>query len=259
MAPGQIVCRVNQVTVTRPDCVPINLFGGGRPEPGRAQLREHDLVRRPARHRDSTPSPISTATFAAVRAAGRPDPLRGRRRVSPRDGAPSRPIAVVGECGRWRHVLQRLPPFNPPAFEGDRKRSARSRSRCSSDLPFAQELTVTAAARYSDYNTGRVAHLRLQHQRHLGSGARYSLPGELFEVGPRSDAERSHLPGDPELQPGRRSVRCGRLGNGSSVPRGKLRRAGCSAWLRRDVRQYPDHRDHLVAAIPSFRKRPAGA
>lgn len=147
-AGGQIVCRVNQVTVTRPDCVPINVFGIG--SPSQAAL---DFV-----------NTTSFVDSSASEADGLAYVNGDLSQLFSFPGGPAR--FVIG--GEWRRetadqtadalsaasatFFNAFQPFHPPAFEviegfGELELPLLR------DLPFAQELTITGAARYSHYNT----------------------------------------------------------------------------------------------------------
>lgn len=147
-AAGQIVCRVNQVTVTRPDCVPINMFGFGAPS--QAAL---NFV-------NTTSWVESKATQLDVLAYVSGD-------SSQLFELPGGPVAfVVGGEYRRETAYQIADPlsasggtffnafseFDPPAFEVKEVFGELSLPLLR-DLPFAKELTISGAARYSDYNT----------------------------------------------------------------------------------------------------------
>ena len=198
---GQIVCRVNQVTVTRPDCVPLNVFGNGRPSQAALDF-------------------VNTTSFVDQRATQMDAVAYINGDLSQLFELPGGPIRfVIG--GEWRRetVFLEADPlstgdnaagggtffnafhrWDPPAFKV-LEAFGEIELPLLRDLPFAQELTLTAAARYSDYNTSGGQHLLVQHQRHLGSGAGYPLPGELLEGRPRTDARRPDLPGRPRTSP----------------------------------------------------------
>lgn len=147
-AQGQIVCRVNQTVVTRPDCVPIDVFGFGRPS--RAAL---DFV--------------NTTSFVEDHASELDLTAYVNGDLSQLFELPGGPIRfVIGAEWRRETTRQEADPlssaggtffnafqsFDPPVFkvlEG----FAEIELPLLRDLPFARELTVTAAGRYSDYNT----------------------------------------------------------------------------------------------------------
>lgn len=145
---GQIVCRVNQVAVTRPDCVPIDVLGVGR----------------------ASAAALAFSTTTAL-VEGRATQMNAVAYVngdlSQLFELPGGPIRfVVGAEWRRETAYEVADPlsasggtffnafseFDPPSFkvlEG----FGEIELPLLRDLPFAQELTVTAAARYSDYNT----------------------------------------------------------------------------------------------------------
>lgn len=147
-AQNQIVCRVNQVTVTRPDCVPINVFGVGAPS--QAAL---DFV-------NTTSYVRGNASEFDVLAYVNGD-------LSQLFELPGGPVRfVLGAEYRRETAYQEADPlsaasatffnafqvFDPPAFEV-LEGFGEIELPLLRDMPFAHELTVTAAARWSDYNT----------------------------------------------------------------------------------------------------------
>lgn len=150
---GQIVCRVNQVTVTRPDCVPINVFGNASPSQAALDF-------------------VNTTSFVDQRATQMDAVAYINGDLSQLFELPGGPIRfVVG--GEWRRetVFLEADPlssgdnaagggtffnafhlWDPEPFEV-KEVFGEIELPLLRDLPFAQELTVTAAARYSDYNT----------------------------------------------------------------------------------------------------------
>ncbi|MEA2998837.1 MAG: hypothetical protein QOH04_1379 [Sphingomonadales bacterium] len=146
---GQIVCRVNQVTVTRPDCVPVDIFGNNAPS--QAAL---DFI-----NTDTNVYAKATEMDALAYVNG------DSSQVFSFPGGPAR--FVLG--GEWRRetafltedelarnggtFFNAFPDFTPPALtimEG----FGELELPLLKDLPFAKELTVTGAARYSHYNKG---------------------------------------------------------------------------------------------------------
>jgi outer membrane receptor protein involved in Fe transport len=145
---GQIVCRVNQVTVTAPNCVPINMFGYGAPSA--AALN----------YVNTTSWVKSNASELDVMAYVSGDSSQVFE-------LPGGPLAfVVGGEYRRETAYQVADPrsaaggtffnafseFDPPAFDVKEVFGELSLPLLK-DLPFAKELTITGAARYSDYNT----------------------------------------------------------------------------------------------------------
>jgi outer membrane receptor protein involved in Fe transport len=150
---GQIVCRVNQVTVTRPDCVPIDIFGNGRPSQA-----ARDFV-------NTTSYIDSRATEMDALAYVNGDSSQ----IFSFPGGPAR-FAIGAEWRRETAYLKADPlstadnaagggtffnafaTFDPPAFEV-KEVFGELQLPLLRDLPFAQELSVSGAVRYSDYNT----------------------------------------------------------------------------------------------------------
>jgi outer membrane receptor protein involved in Fe transport len=146
---GQIVCRANQVTVTAPGCVPLNLFGNGAPS--QAALN----------YINTTTTVDSKATELDALAYVNGDSSQ----VFSFPGGPAR--FVLG--GEWRRetaflteseparsfgtFFNAFPDFTPPKLE-IAEGFGELELPLLKDLPFAKELTVTGAARYSHYNKG---------------------------------------------------------------------------------------------------------
>jgi outer membrane receptor protein involved in Fe transport len=151
-AAGQIVCRVNadaDPTNDSPGCVPINVFGAGAPS--QAAL---DFVNTTAT-REETASQLQLSAFVSGD-------------LSALFELPGGPIgfAVGAEYRRERAFaewdpltrnfgtfLNAIRTFDPPDF-AVKEVFGEIRFPLLRDLPFAQELTLEAAARYSDYNVG---------------------------------------------------------------------------------------------------------
>jgi outer membrane receptor protein involved in Fe transport len=146
-AAGQIVCRVNQVAVTRPDCVPINLFGNGQPTQAALDF-------------------INTTSFVDQEASEYNIVAYVNGDLSQLFELPGGPVRFVlgAEYRRETAFLTADPlsaaggtffnafaDFDPPALEV-KEAFGEVEIPLLRDLPFAQELTLTAAARYSDYN-----------------------------------------------------------------------------------------------------------
>ena len=150
-AAGQIVCRINAVTVTDPACVPVNLFGSG--SVSRAALGYFGV----------TSSRVQKAELYDGTAFVSGD-------LSKLFELPGGPIAFVlgGEYRRETAFaaydpitsdprgltfLNILPDFRPPA-EITKEGFAEISFPLLKDMRFAQELTVDAAGRVSNYNIG---------------------------------------------------------------------------------------------------------
>lgn len=145
---GQIVCRINQVIVTDPNCVPINVLGVGAPS--QAAL---NYVNRTSRV-DSTASELDALAFVQGDSS----------QVFSFPGGPAR-FVIGGEYRREKAFqiadpvsaagftfFNAFPVFDPPKFTV-KEVFGELELPLLRDLPFAQELTITGAARYSRYNT----------------------------------------------------------------------------------------------------------
>ncbi|WP_029937371.1 TonB-dependent receptor plug domain-containing protein [Sphingomonas sp. UNC305MFCol5.2] len=147
-AAGQIVCRVNQVTVTAPGCVPLNMFGYGAPSQAALDY-------------------INTTSWVKSKASELDILAYVSGDLSQVFELPGGPVAfVVGGEYRRETAYQVADPrsaaggtffnafseFDPPAFDVKEAFGELSLPLLK-DLPFARELTLTGAARYSDYNT----------------------------------------------------------------------------------------------------------
>jgi outer membrane receptor protein involved in Fe transport len=147
-AAGQIVCRVNQVTVTRPDCVPINLFGEGAPS--QAALNFINTTS----HLFSHASELDLLAFVSgdstkwFKLPGGPVGFSvGTEYRRERAFQTADPLSASG--GTFFNIT---PTFNPPTFSVKEVFGELSLPILK-DIPLARELTVSGAARYSDYNT----------------------------------------------------------------------------------------------------------
>ncbi|HKR24393.1 MAG TPA: TonB-dependent receptor, partial [Allosphingosinicella sp.] len=151
-AAGQIVCGVNNDAITtndRPDCVPINVFGAGAPS--QAAL---DFVNTTSRRRETATELQATAFVSGdlsqlFELPGGPIGFALGLEYR-RETADSEFDALTASGGTFLNAIQ---PFHPPALE-IKEVFGEIRIPLLRDLPFAQELTLEAAARYSDYNIG---------------------------------------------------------------------------------------------------------
>jgi outer membrane receptor protein involved in Fe transport len=150
---GQIVCRINQVAVTDPNCVPINVLGNGAPS--QAALN----------YINTTSTRVGKATEFDVNA----NLVGDTSGFFNLPGGPVR-FAIGGEYRRetasyhyddlvksGATFLNAIPDFNPPSFEV-KEAYGEIELPVLSDLPFARELTINGAARVADYkgSTGTV-------------------------------------------------------------------------------------------------------
>jgi outer membrane receptor protein involved in Fe transport len=151
-AAGQnVICRVNVVTNTRPDCVPINVFGSGNATPEALAFS----------HRTSTNTEFASQLVTSAFVGGD---------LSQLFELPGGPIAfAVGAEYRTekanvdydditsdgRTFLNALQDFTPPKFKV-KEAYGEMYFPLLKDLPFAQELSLNLAGRVSDY-TGAAA------------------------------------------------------------------------------------------------------
>ncbi len=147
-ASGNIVCGVNQVTVTRPDCVPINLFGNSQPSQAALNfVNTTSFVDSQATEFDALAFVNGDLSQLFEFPGG---PVRFsvgaeyRRETAFQDADP---LSSAG--GTFFNAFK---PFHPPAFDV-KEVFGELEIPLLKDLPFAQELSVSGAARYSDYNT----------------------------------------------------------------------------------------------------------
>lgn len=144
----RIICAVNAVTNTRPDCVPLDVFGN----------KTHDPRALAFIHRDGETREQAEQLNAGFFVNGD---------LSQLFELPGGPISfVVGAEYRketssidydaltssGRTFLNALQDFNPPALTVKEAYGEIS-IPILKDLPFAEELTISAAGRVSDYNT----------------------------------------------------------------------------------------------------------
>lgn len=147
-AAGQIVCRVNAVTVTRPDCVPINVFGVGAPS--QAAL---DFVNTTAIRKEKAEQFVALASVAGdlsqlFELPGGPigfalgAEYREEKAFSAFD-------ELTASGGTFLNAIQ---PFAPPKLTVKEAFGEISLPLLA-NMPFAEELSVNASARVSDYNS----------------------------------------------------------------------------------------------------------
>ncbi|WP_375397897.1 TonB-dependent receptor domain-containing protein [uncultured Sphingomonas sp.] len=145
---GTPVCRVNSVTVTRPDCVPVNLFGDGRPS--QAALNFVNTTS----YVDSRATELDVLGYVGGDSSqlfSLPGgPVRFvvggeyRRETASRSADP-----LSSSGGTFFNAFK---PFAPQAFEV-KEAFGEIDIPLIKDLPFVKELSVSGAVRYSDYNT----------------------------------------------------------------------------------------------------------
>jgi len=155
-ASGQIVCRVNadaDATNDRPDCVPINMFGFGAPSGAALDFVNTTASRRERAGQFQATAFVSGDLSQLFELPGGPIGfavgLEYRRETAFSD------FDDLTQSGAT--FLNSIPTFDPPALE-IKEVFGEIRFPLLRDLPFAQELTLEAAARYSDYNLGNTNH-----------------------------------------------------------------------------------------------------
>ncbi len=151
---GQIVCRVNLVTVTAPGCVPINVFGYG--QPSQAAL---DYVNVTATSFERAKEFVAGAYVSGDSSqlfslpGGPVQFALGVEYRSETAASAFDPLTASG--GTFLNAIQ---PFNPPKFEV-KDAYGELRLPILKDMPFAKLLSVEGAGRISKYNsaTGTVS------------------------------------------------------------------------------------------------------
>ena len=154
---GQIVCRVNSTSLVQdplgtanndPACVPIDLFGFG--SPSQAALNYVNTTS----FVDSTASEFDVLAFVngdSSQLFSLPGgPVRfsiGAEHREERAHQRADPVSAAGGT-----FFNAFPVFDPPTFKVNEV-FGEIQVPILRDLPFAHELTVSGAARYSDYNT----------------------------------------------------------------------------------------------------------
>ena len=144
----KVVCAVNGTTNTRPDCIPINVFGDGSPSAAALGFvnTEGSRVERAEEFQASLSvagdlsqlfelpgGPIGFAVGAEYR----------------EEIAHSQFDALTASGGTFLNAIQ---PFNPPKLTV-KEAYGEIDLPLLKDMPFAKELTIRGAGRVSDYNT----------------------------------------------------------------------------------------------------------
>ena len=150
-AAGEIVCGVNadaDTTNDRPDCVPINVFGDGAPS--QAAL---DFVNTTTQRNEKAEQFVALGSIAGdlsqlFELPGGPVAFALGAEYR-QETAYSAYDELVRSGGTFLNAIQ---PFEPPKFEVKEAFGELSLPLLA-DVPLARELTVSAAARVSDYNT----------------------------------------------------------------------------------------------------------
>ncbi|HEY0311706.1 MAG TPA: TonB-dependent receptor [Allosphingosinicella sp.] len=147
-AQGQIVCRINAVTVTDPRCVPLNVFGQGAPSAAAlAYINTTSTRVERATELDLTAN-LTGNTSKFFELPGGPVRFAIGAEYR-RETARSVFDPLTASGGTFLNAIQ---PFLPPA-QTVKEAYGEIEIPLLKDVPFFNELTVSGAARYSDYNT----------------------------------------------------------------------------------------------------------
>ncbi len=154
---GNIVCGINADAITTnddPNCQPINLFGDGAPSQAALNYIGYKSSRKQRASLYDGLAYVSGDSSGFFYAAWRPGQLRrGAEYRKETAFAAYDPISSSLACGAVGCTfLNILPDFKPPASEGFWDVFGELNMPILKDLPFAQELSVDGAARYSHYN-----------------------------------------------------------------------------------------------------------
>jgi outer membrane receptor protein involved in Fe transport len=147
-AAGQVVCRVNQVTVTNPACAPLDLFGQGAPSQAAINfINTTSFLYSHATELDALAF-LSGDTAGAFSLPGGPIGFsigaEYRRETAARHADPFSQSGAT-----FFNAFNR---FAPPAF-AVKELFGELNIPLLKDVPFFHELSVSGAARYSHYNT----------------------------------------------------------------------------------------------------------
>jgi outer membrane receptor protein involved in Fe transport len=145
---GQIVCRINQTTVTDPRCVPINVFGNGAPSQAALDyVNTTSFVKSTASELDALAF-VGGDTSQVFNLPGGPISfvLGGEYR---REKAYQVADPLSASGGTFFNAFST---FDPPSFTV-KEAFGELQIPLLRDLPFAKELSFSAAGRISNYNT----------------------------------------------------------------------------------------------------------
>lgn len=147
-AAGQIVCRVNAVTVTRPDCVPINVFGEGAPSEAALAFVNTTATREQKAEQFVAFASMAGDLSQLFELPGGPVgfALGAEYRE---EKAQSAFDELTASGGTFLNAIQ---PFTPPKLTV-KEAFGEINIPLLADMPFAKELSLGAAGRVSDYNT----------------------------------------------------------------------------------------------------------
>jgi outer membrane receptor protein involved in Fe transport len=150
-ASGQIVCRVNADAITtndRPDCVPINLFGNGKPSAEALAFINTDSLRKERAEEFVASASINGDLSQLFELPGGPIGFAFGAEYR-EETAYSAYDDLVASGGTF---LNAIPPFDPAKLTV-KEAFGEISVPLLANMPFAEELSVSAAARVSDYNS----------------------------------------------------------------------------------------------------------
>lgn len=145
---GRVICAVNAVSNVRPDCVPINLFGTGAPSQAALNFVNTTATRQERAEEFDVTFNLTGDLGQLFTLPGGPVKFNIGAEYR-RETAFSAFDALTASGGTFLNAIQ---PFTPPALtvtEG----YGEVEIPLLKDVPFAEELTLTGAGRYSSYNT----------------------------------------------------------------------------------------------------------
>ncbi len=148
---GQIVCRVNadaDPTNNDPNCVPVNLFGNQRPSQAALDnFNTTSLLEGKASQFDALAFVSGDASQLFEFQGGAPSFVIGGEYRTEKAHEEADPLSAAGAT-----FFNAFPEFDPPKLKV-REFFGEIQLPIFRDVPFARELTLTGAARHSDYNT----------------------------------------------------------------------------------------------------------
>jgi outer membrane receptor protein involved in Fe transport len=150
---GEIVCRINQASVTDANCVPLNVLGEGAPSQAALNYVNTNSTRTgKATEFDVNANVVGDSSQLFELPGG---PVRFALGAEYRRETASYAYDALVSSGAT--FLNAIPPFNPPSFEV-KEAYGEIELPVLRDLAFAEELTVNGAARVADYKgaTGTV-------------------------------------------------------------------------------------------------------
>jgi outer membrane receptor protein involved in Fe transport len=148
---GQIVCRVNADAITtndRPDCVPINVFGNGAPSQAALNFINTTSTRKEKAEEFVATASLNGDLSQLFELPGGPIGFAFGAEYR-EETAYSAFDALTASGGTF---LNAIAPFDPPKLSVKEAFGEVSLPLLA-NMPFAEELSINAAARVSDYNT----------------------------------------------------------------------------------------------------------